>query len=285
MLFIVLEWVSRQEYLTEICTASGDGTSKPVMNRRSALLALTGSAMTARGGSRAAVVVELFTSEGCSSCPPADHLLTQLDRNGSNGVDVIALSEHVDYWNHLGWSDAFSSPMFSTRQQQYASRFQLSSVYTPQVVVNGYAEALGSDRAKVAAAIERAARLPSAAVTVELAGYHPASEFDSARLRITVDGVPPKLRNSRFDIYLVVTESGLVSRVSQGENQGRELTHTGVVRSLTRIAELLPWKSRAYSATLLAPVARGWDRRKTRAVVYLQDRETQVIAGAAACSI
>lgn len=255
------------------------------MNRRSALLALTGSAMTARGGSRAAVVVELFTSEGCSSCPPADHLLTQLDRNGLNGVEVIALSEHVDYWNHLGWSDAFSSPMFSTRQQQYASRFQLSSVYTPQVVVNGYAEALGSDRAKVAAAIERAARLPSAAVTVELAGYHPGSEFDSARLRITVDGVPPKLRNSRFDIYLVVTESGLVSRVSQGENQGRELTHTGVVRSLTRIAELLPWKSRAYSATLLAPVARGWDRRKTRAVVYLQDRETQVIAGAAACSI
>ena len=242
-------------------------------------------ALRAAGSARNAVVVELFTSEGCSSCPPADGLLTQLDRDGWGGVEVLALSEHVDYWNHLGWADAYSSPLFSVRQQQYASRFRMDTVYTPQVVVNGYAEALGSDSLKVGAAIDRAARLPAAAVSVERTGFQSGDDHDSARLRIAIDAVPQQFKDATFDIVLVLTESGLSSRVSRGENAGRELSHTGVVRSLTRIAELSPRKAKGYSATLLAPVARSWNRRRTRAIVFLQDRDTQVITGGGSCQI
>lgn len=255
------------------------------MNRRGALLAIAGSVSALRAEARSAVVVELFTSEGCSSCPPADALLSRLDREGAAGVHVIALSEHVDYWNHLGWADAFSSPLFSARQQQYAARFRMKSIYTPQIVVNGYAEAVGSDSGKVNEAIERAAQLPAAVITIERLGYQSGEENDAAKLRIEVDAIPGELKRSRFDVVLVMSESGLSSRVSTGENAGRELTHTGVVRSLTRLAELSPMKSRGYTATLLAPVARSWNRRRTRAVVMLQDRDTQVIAGAAACSV
>ncbi|MBS1876300.1 MAG: DUF1223 domain-containing protein [Acidobacteria bacterium] len=256
------------------------------MNRRTALFALAGMAPALRAASSRAIIVELFTSEGCSSCPPADQMLARLEREGWSGVDIIALSEHVDYWNHLGWSDAFSSPLFSARQQQYASRFRVNTVYTPQMVVNGYTEAVGSDWARVREALERAAGLPAAVVSVERLGLHSAEDgTDSAKLRITVDSIPQPLKDNRFDVVLVMTESGLRSRVGGGENAGRELTHTGVVRSLTRIADLQPRKSRGYTATLLAPVAKSWSRQRTRAVVFLQDRDTQVIAGAASCSL
>src|SRR5689334_6270884 len=114
---------------------------------------------------RQAVLVELFTSEGCSSCPPADALLERLDRSQPfQPIQVLALSEHVDYWNHLGWNDPYSSEAFSRRQEAYARQFGLSGVYTPQMVVDGSSEFVGNDAPQAQAAIAKAGKLPKLAV-------------------------------------------------------------------------------------------------------------------------
>src|SRR6516164_6714157 len=114
-----------------------------------------------RNGVPRLVVVELFTSEGCSSCPPADALLKELsEQQPLQGVQVIALEEHVDYWNHLGWTDPFSSTEFSQRQSDYARIFGNDGVYTPQMVVDGQSEFVGSRGGSAKEAIQKAARLP-----------------------------------------------------------------------------------------------------------------------------
>jgi hypothetical protein len=254
------------------------------MNRRTALAAIAGSIRTAVGDSeRVPVLVELFTSEGCSSCPPADALLTHLERQSPGGVEVIALSEHVDYWNHLGWADAFSSPLFSARQQQYAARFRVESVYTPQMVINGRFESLGSDSSKIYSAIDQAAKAPRALVRLERISSEEEHNADSARVRVLVDSIPAILKNETFDVMLATTESGVTSSVSRGENAGRLLKHTGVVRTLTRIAEISPRKSRSYTANLMLPLPRTGN--KIRGVLFLQGRDTQVIAGASSCNL
>jgi hypothetical protein len=257
------------------------------MNRRTALIALAGSVPSLRGSdsSRIPVLVELFTSEGCSSCPPADALLAQLDRQAPSGIEVVALSEHVDYWNHLGWADSFSSPLYSARQRQYASKFRMESVYTPQMVINGRSEALGSDSSKVHAAIEEAAQAPRAALRIERAESRGEDGAGSMRVRAIVESLPAGSKKEAFDLVLAITENGLSSSVSNGENSGRLLKHTGVVRSMTRIAELDPRKSRGYSATLMTQVAPHWNHSHLKAVVFLQNRETQVVSGVAVCSL
>ena len=257
------------------------------MNRRSALFVLAGSATALRASdpSRVPVLVELFTSEGCSSCPPADALLISLDRQSIDGVEVIPLSEHVDYWNHLGWKDSFSSPLFSARQQQYAVRFGVDSVYTPQMVINGRGEALGSDSSKVYTAIERDAKAARASLRIQVLDPVGDDPPNAVRLKVTVDAIPESLKKETLDLLLAVTESGLSSSVRNGENAGRVLRHTGVVRSLTRVAELEPKKSRGYTATLMTQVARNWDRRAVRAVLFLEGRDTRAIAGVASCTL
>src|ERR1044071_3136232 len=113
------------------------------------------------------VLVELFTSEGCSSCPPADEVLSKLDKTQLiQGVEVIALGEHVDYWNKLGWLDPYSSAEFSTRQNNYADAFGRDSVYTPQMIVDGQDEFVGANWNKAREAIMKAARLPKAKIEI-----------------------------------------------------------------------------------------------------------------------
>src|SRR6516225_10218172 len=117
------------------------------------------------------VLVELFTSEGCSSCPPADALLERLDRSQPvSGAQIVVLSEHVDYWNHIGWADPYSSPAFSARQEQYARRFRSQGPYTPQMVVDARSEFVGSDARAAESAIHSAAKYPKAAIRISEEG-------------------------------------------------------------------------------------------------------------------
>src|SRR3954452_17804240 len=131
------------------------------ITRRSVLTAMAALSSPAQAASRIPVLVELFTSEGCSSCPPADTLLGVLDeKQPIPGAEVIVVSEHVDYWNYIGWTDPFSSAVYSRRQQEYGRRLGLESVYTPQMVVDGQFQFVGSDERLATAAITRSARVP-----------------------------------------------------------------------------------------------------------------------------
>jgi len=169
------------------------------------------------------VVVELFTSEGCSSCPPADQVLIDLvERQPVPGALVIGLSEHVDYWNSLGWKDPFSDALFSRRQSSYADARNSTNIYTPQMIVDGSDEFVGSDRSAAAAAIARAAAHPKPALNVEWTPGSPAVHVMLAAGRDT----------SRADVFVGLIEDGLHSSVSRGENAGHELVHSGVTRRL-----------------------------------------------------
>jgi hypothetical protein len=212
------------------------------------------------------VVVELFTSEGCSSCPPADLLLTKLENTQPVvGAHIIALSEHVDYWDRLGWRDPFSSLQFSLRQQEYSDAFHESDPYTPEMVVDGVTGFIGSDASRAIQTIANAARAPKTAVSVASAG---------GRISIKIAGVP-----SPADVLLAVTESGLLSNVSAGENQGRRLTHTAVVRSLRVVGKTR--SNEPFAADVAAHPGKSWKPEALRAVVILQDRSKHRILGAA----
>jgi len=169
------------------------------------------------------VLVELFTSEGCSSCPPADRLLARLAADQPvAGALVVPLSLHVDYWNRLGWVDPFSSAAFTERQGAYAARFGNGGrVYTPQMVVDGLAELVGSDERAARRAIAASATGTKALVKIE-AGAVPGSA------RVTVSGAP----GAGADVVLAVAEDAGVSEVTRGENAGTRLTHVAVAREI-----------------------------------------------------
>jgi hypothetical protein len=178
-----------------------------------------------------AVLVELFTSEGCSSCPPADRLLAELDRKQPvPGTTIVVLSEHVDYWNQLGWRDPFSSHQWSERQDEYGRRFGLDSVYTPQIVVDGNIEASGNDSGAVLAAIQQSAK--RAHIEIAISSLERSS--DGIHLEFTAGAA------KGVTVYAVVADDADRSSVARGENAGRTLDHVAVARSLVRVADLQP---------------------------------------------
>ena len=228
-------------------------------NLLAAALALTFLAATSLAAPPPAnpVVVELFTSEGCSSCPPADALLSKLRLAGSvEGAEILILSEHVDYWNRLGWADPYSSAALTQRQGEYARHFDLNSSYTPQMVIDGHAEMVGSDESGVRRQLALAARAPKPA-QIKL------SWNAQGNLQVDIDG------NSEADgvVLLATTEDGLSSQVSRGENGGRLLRHNGVVRELREIGTVHHGKFS--SAVTVAPHA-DWKLGNLRAVVFVQ---------------
>lgn len=231
---------------------------------------------------RATVIVELFTSEGCSSCPPADDLLRRLIATQPvAGVEIIGLGQHVDYWDRLGWRDPFSSPLFSARQSAYESAvFRSDRIYTPQMVVDGTLEVLGSDAAAVRRTLLEAARQPKATVTVVAV----EAEEHLARIDVRVE-VPADVRSRRpADIMIAVIEDGLVSHVNHGENGGRTLSHGAVVRSLTAAARLNA-DAHSASASVAVPLASDWKPVNLRIVGFVQERAGRRIFGAGSSAL
>jgi hypothetical protein len=225
----------------------------------------------ANAQSRTPVIVELFTSEGCSSCPPADALLARLPRS-FNDIEIIPMSEHVDYWNNLGWKDRFSSALFTDRQQDYGRVFRKESVYTPEIVVNGQWECSGNDPSAVQQAIRKSADGPKANAKIVV--------VSPGVVRVAVDNVPAGVKNA--DVFLAVTESSLETVPNKGENNGTRLRHTGVVRSLISLARLDLKNSANYTADAKLNPNPDWRQENLQYVVFVQDRSSRRIIGAAA---
>ena len=234
-------------------------------------------------GMRAPVIVELFTSEGCSSCPPADTLLSKLeDLQPVKGAEVIALEEHVDYWNSLGWTDPFSSGEFTSRQRDYAEVFKQGSVYTPQMVVDGSKELVGSRSRDVGVTIAEAARQPKTVMKLEQ--NSPAKE-NTLQFSITTGKFNSEPQDSKVDIWIAVTERRLHSDVKRGENAGEDLHHAAVVRFLRKIGTADTSKETSFSGTATIPLERSWQRENLLIVTFSQGRKSKRIVGAASSKI
>jgi hypothetical protein len=235
----------------------------------------------AAGAQRVPVLVELFTSEGCSSCPPADELLTRLEQTQPvDGAEVIALSEHVDYWNRLGWADPYSSSEFSARQNDYARAFDTDGVYTPQMIVDGRAQFVGSDSGRARKAIAGALRDSKATVTVNLASED--TRAGSITLDVRADRPQNVSEGDSAEVLLAITESGLRSSVSRGENAGRRLSHTAVIRKLTALGSVDSQGGAQFVAKPVVQISRGWKRESLKAVVFVQERTSRRVLGVAA---
>jgi hypothetical protein len=231
----------------------------------------------APGGDRSPVIVELFTSEGCSSCPPADAVLTRLvETQPVTGAEIIPLSEHVDYWNRLGWADPYSSAQFSERQSQYARVFAKEDVYTPQMVVDGQAEFVGSAMSRALDAVAKAARRTKAVVEVTAV----ETKSDQVKLRIRAELPSEISEGDVVEVILAITESDLRSSVSRGENAGRKLSHTAVVRNLNALGSFTSQGKDPFTAEPIVRLEKGWRPDRLRAVVFVQERSSRRILGA-----
>jgi hypothetical protein len=225
------------------------------------------------------VVLELFTSEGCSSCPPADAFLKQLDdADRVNGVDVIAIEEHVDYWDRLGWRDPFSSHDWTERQEQYARVFRHDGPATPQFVVSGRRDFVSmSSREALQSLVDESTG------AVELHLSPTGDSRRSAEFSITMPNARPEAHSAV--LLLAVTERGLSSNVLRGENQGRNLVHAPVLRSLTRLHVPKAKPSGVTELTAKIALDPSWKRENLRFVLFLQEQKSLHIVAAAASTI
>jgi hypothetical protein len=222
---------------------------------RNLLLAGLGASLLAGGAdsARAPILVELFTSEGCSSCPPADRLLESLD------PQVIVLSEHVDYWDRLGWRDPFSAHANTVRQEGYARGFGTEGPYTPQMVIDGVTEFVGNDSRRATEEIARAR-------SREKIGVHLSRTAEGVRVQID-----PAAKGA--DVWLALADDSGTSQVAAGENKGRQLHHVAILRSLRKIGSVK--RGSAFTQSVTVPPGTG------RVIVFVQDSGLGKVYGAA----
>ena len=220
------------------------------------------SPTNSENSSKGVAVLELYTSEGCSSCPPADDIL----RGVVNQENVFAMAFHVTYWNRLGWKDSFSQKTFDERQYAYASRFQKDGVYTPQLVVNGTDQFVGSRKSQTDNAIKKALETP-AQVQIEL----------SKTMKNNTLGINFKLIGDYNNCILnfAVVESNFSTKVVRGENEGKTLKHDNVVRDFQT---LNPQNTKGMHEV---EMSKNWQIPNCSFIAFLQDKKTGQVIGAA----
>jgi hypothetical protein len=229
--------------------------------RTAAFLVLLSPILLHAQATRTPVLVELFTSEGCSSCPPADRLLATLaQRQPVSNAEIIAIEEHVDYWENIGWHDRFSSSIFTTRQNLYGPRLGFDSPYTPQMVVDGSYQFVGNDPSKALSAITKAieiTKIPLDISTPSIKGHIVSSSVAS-----TTKQLP------HGDLYAALIEPAASTEVRSGENGGRHLDHVNVVRTFQRIGHLQDMNNGPVAFSIAAPPTVSSNRM--RLVVFAQ---------------
>jgi hypothetical protein len=225
---------------------------------------------------RIPVLVELFTSEGCSSCPPADAFLQKLDAQPVAGAEMIVLSEHVDYWNSVGWKDPYSAHFYSDRQNAYGRRFDLNSVYTPQMVVDGTSEFTGSDAALADKAFVKALGKPKLAVRLS---NITSTGTNVLRVHIETGALAASFGVREAEIYIAAALNRAESHVSHGENAGRTLEHVAVVKSMVKVGTLR--QGQAFEKDVQLKLDPGSDWRNLRLIAFVQEPGQGRVIGAA----
>jgi hypothetical protein len=222
---------------------------------------------------RTPVLVELFTSEGCSSCPPADALLAKLDHDQPiQNAEIIVLGEHVDYWDNLGWHDRFSSPQYTERQSRYSARLGVDGVYTPQMIVDGTDQFVGNDASHAHRSITSAAQKSK----LNLSLSHPT--VDARKISASVSLPASSVSLSRGELYAALVDPTDITDVRNGENGGRRLQHVGVVRNLQRIGSLKDLGAGPLNFSLNAPG--DANLVNMRVVVFAQQNDQGNVLGA-----
>ncbi len=232
--------------------------------------ALAAGAQIAAGTGQNPVVLELFTSEGCSSCPPVDRWVERLDAGQPlAGAEFIVLSEHVDYWDHEGWKDPYSSAALTERQQSYVRMLGLSGVYTPQLVLDGEAEVHPGDAQQVSEEFHKAAA--KARLPVQIEDVHVADGAVTGRVKVESNS------SKHGDVLVAVALDHTETDVLGGENDGHKLTNVAVVRTLIKIGKME--KGKAFDGAFRVPVATG-DAGNLRVVALVQDGGQGPVTGA-----
>jgi hypothetical protein len=228
------------------------------------------------------VVVELFTSEGCSSCPPADAMLMKLkDAQPVDGARIIAIEEHVDYWNHDGWTDPFSSPEWTMRQVDYVARLKTKEPYTPQLVVDGQTQLVGGQEMQAEQAIRQAASQPKTAVTLTADN----ASADGTQYKVHIGKLEGATDRDTAEVWVAVSETGLGSAVKAGENAGKDLHHAPVLRSLHKIGTASPKGDTAFDGATRVKFNHDWKRENLLVAVFIQEKKSMHILGAAAVGV
>jgi hypothetical protein len=241
------------------------------------VLALSASALVCgaadNSAARVPVLLELFTSEGCSSCPSADRLLEVFDQKQPfAGADLIVLSEHVDYWDRLGWRDPFSSSQYTARQRDYTNRYDFDGVYTPQLVVDGRYGFVGSDQREAASAIQKA--IHERKVPIAISNVARNGNQVTARIELPED---QNFKGVGGILYVALADNRQESHVARGENSGRNLAHVAVTRVLKQVGTVdLNSASTKEIALPIQSVASG-----SRIVAFIQDPKSGHVLGVA----
>jgi hypothetical protein len=236
-----------------------------------------GAAQTTPTG-RTPVLVELFTSEGCSSCPPADALLAKLDHDQPvSGAEIIVLGEHVDYWDGQGWHDRFSSHQYTDRQNDYGTRLNVADVYTPQMIVDGTDQFVGNDASHALRAIQHATQSSKVRLTLS------RPVVDGHKVSASVSAIAWPTTRPQADLYAALVDPTDTTEVRGGENGGHRLQHVGVVRSMQRVGTLRDIASGPLSFSLKAPP--DSKPAEMRVVVFAQQNGPGAVVGATSANV